>query len=239
MYDWNNDVNDTLIGCMESTDFNILYDQNLSVDENVDVLTSYIQFCTDVIVPSKVVKCYGNNKPWVTKDLKVLLNKKKHLLSVGDREQLKIFQKDLDKAITDCKQRYKVKVEKMFKGDTGSAWKGIKELTGMCKSRYKPDIDDSKKFCNELNEFYCRFDKHDFSNERKEIVEEISSVSDLEPIIVSEEEVLKYLKTVKIGKAAGPDRIGANVLKMCRFSLAPVLSKIYQQSLDQLCIPKL
>ena len=37
MYDWNNDVNDTLIGCMESTDFNILYDQNLSVDENVDL----------------------------------------------------------------------------------------------------------------------------------------------------------------------------------------------------------
>ena len=107
VYEWNDEVNEVLIGCMESTDFEVMFDESMSVDYNVEVLTAYIRFCIDIIVPSKVVKCFGNNKPWVTKDLKGLLNKKKYLIATNDRAELKMVQKQIDKAISDCKEKHK------------------------------------------------------------------------------------------------------------------------------------
>ena len=79
IYTWSKDVNETLRGCMESTDFDVLFDSDESIDDNVDVLNSYMHFCIDLIVPKKIVKCFPNNKPWVTKELKDLLNKKKNI----------------------------------------------------------------------------------------------------------------------------------------------------------------
>ena len=120
VYSWNSDVNETLLGCMECTDFDVLYDDDETIDHNVAVLNGYIQFCIDLVVPRKRVKCYPNNKPWVTKGLKDLLNEKKRLLSTDDRAQLKVVQKQVNKEISLCKQKYKEKVESLFKSDTKS-----------------------------------------------------------------------------------------------------------------------
>ena len=158
VYNWNADVNESLLACMECTDFEILFDDNCTIDQNVDVLNEYIHFCTDMIVPSRVVKCFPNNKPWVTKDLKELLTKKKQLIACKDRTQLKDLQRVLDKKIADCKRAYKLKVENLFKSDAKSAWQGLRVLTGMEKSAITPDIRDADKFCNDLNIFYGRFD---------------------------------------------------------------------------------
>ena len=224
---------------MESTDFEVMFDESLSVDYNVEVLTAYINFCVDLIVPSKVVKCFGNNKPWVTKDLKGLLNQKKHLIAVKDRAQLKIVQKQIDRTISDCKEKHKAKVESMFRSDPRSAWKGIKQLTGMCKQKFKPDVDKPKMFCDDLNIFYSRFDKHDFSSARESMNCHLRRQTGHERVIITEDEVLNSLTSIKSGKAPGPDEIGTNVLKMCSRTLAPILCKIFQQSLDQVRIPQL
>ena len=68
-----NDVKNELIGCTESTDIDALLDIDCPVEQNVHVLTEFIKFCIEAIVPSQVVKCYNNNKPWVKQDLKTLL----------------------------------------------------------------------------------------------------------------------------------------------------------------------
>ena len=51
VYTWNDEVNNALLGCFETTDFNVLYDGNASIDYNVDVLNGFINFCIDMIVP--------------------------------------------------------------------------------------------------------------------------------------------------------------------------------------------
>ena len=127
----------------------------------------------------------------------------------------------------------------MFRSDPRSAWKGIKQLTGMGKQQFKPDVDKPKEFCDELNTFYSRFDKHDFSSVRENINCHLRNHIGQDRIVITEDEVLKSLKSIKAGKAPGPDEIGTNVLKMCSHTLAPILCKIFQQSLDQVCIPKL
>ena len=186
-----------------------------------------------------MVKCYSNNKPWVTKDLKILLNRKKSLIAAKDREQLKSVQREIDNSITECKERYRVKIEGMFKSDSRAAWQGLKQLTGMTKPRFTPLVDDPKTFCDNLNMFYARFDKHNFAAVRDNMTNHLVSVNNYERIVICEDEVMRALKSIKLNKAPGPDGIGSNILKMCSVPLAPVLCNIYQQSLDQTSIPKL
>ena len=47
IHEWNDKVSDTLRGCMEMTEWDILYDENVSIDENVDVLNCYLSFCVE------------------------------------------------------------------------------------------------------------------------------------------------------------------------------------------------
>ena len=242
VYVWDDCVKDVLLGCMECTDFNVLFDENTCLDRNVDVLTSYLQFCVNMIVPSKTVKCYANNKPWVTKELKALLNKKKQLLYNKDRPQLKIVQVEINKMIVDCKGNYKRKVECMFKGDIKSAWNGLRKLTGMGSKKTIVHNEDRncEDLVNDLNVFYTRFDKHDFSSECNTMrSDHINRLYDNPNISISEESVLKCLQSIKICKAAGPDKISGSLLKLCSRPLSSILSKVYQQSLDICKIPQL
>jgi len=119
-----------------------------------------------------------------------------------------------------------------------SAWSGIKTLTGMKKSNFLPDVTNAESFCNELNTFYARFDKYNFSPARKTIVTFLRNMES-DPIDISEEVVLESLKSVKAGKAAGPDRIGSSVIKLCREPLTPILRKIYQRSINDSHIPRI
>lgn len=38
--------------------------------QSVTVVTSYIHLCECVLIPTKAVKCYPNNRPWFTAHLK-------------------------------------------------------------------------------------------------------------------------------------------------------------------------
>lgn len=74
---WTPDSIDRLQGCFETTDWNTLTSCSTNISEQVETVSAYITFCVDSIIPSKKVTIFPNNKPWVTKDLKNILNKKK------------------------------------------------------------------------------------------------------------------------------------------------------------------
>ena len=103
---------------------------------------------------------FSKQQTMVYKGTKNFINNKKFC---HDKTGAKSVQKEIDTAIKVCKDRYKQKVENMFKRDAKSAWKGIKQLTDMKESKGKHIINNSKDFCNDLNVFYSRFDKCDFS----------------------------------------------------------------------------
>ena len=54
-----------------------------SFNEVTDVIFSCISFCVESVIPSKHITIFPKNKPWVTKDLKGVLNKKKRGLFPG------------------------------------------------------------------------------------------------------------------------------------------------------------
>ena len=58
-------------------------------------MTDHINFCVDNSIPTRTVRCFTNNKPWITRNRKELLEKKKRSFREGDRKLLRSVQKQL------------------------------------------------------------------------------------------------------------------------------------------------
>jgi len=52
-----------------------------------------VSYCVDNVIPDKIVQVYPNNKPWVRKSLKVLLNKKRQAFREGNFLEMKKLEK--------------------------------------------------------------------------------------------------------------------------------------------------
>lgn len=56
---------------MESADWTVVVGSHWEgIDGAVECLTDYLNFCMDAGVPVRTVRCYANNKPWVTSEVK-------------------------------------------------------------------------------------------------------------------------------------------------------------------------
>jgi hypothetical protein len=187
---------DILRGCFDCTNWEILYDDECSLKYNVDVCTCYIKFCTDMVIPTKNVIIYPNNKPWLTREVKLVINKKKHSLS-SDRADIKVIQKELDVTIRNAKNCYKNKVEDLFKTNkTKDAWTGLKYLSGFKSKCCLPEPDDINVYVNELNQFYARFDDKDFGKECIDILNIVNETI-CDRIVLTDDDVMKALGTAK------------------------------------------
>ncbi|KAI3367054.1 hypothetical protein L3Q82_009687, partial [Scortum barcoo] len=98
--------------CFETTDWEALQgSHNENMEEIIDCTTDYINFCMDTVVPVRSVRCFANNKPWVTSDIKGLLNQKKKAIKDGDTQELKQIQKELRVQLREAKEQYRRKIE--------------------------------------------------------------------------------------------------------------------------------
>ncbi|KAK0132218.1 hypothetical protein N1851_032982 [Merluccius polli] len=69
---WSPGAMDTLRGVLEATDWDALNEPHgEDIDGLTDCVSEYIGFCIDNTIPTKEVRCYPNNKPWVTSDLNI------------------------------------------------------------------------------------------------------------------------------------------------------------------------
>lgn len=77
-----------------------------------ECVTDYINFCVDCTVSERTVICYSNFKPWVTMDIKDILNAKKRSFRAGNRDELKTMQAELKVKIKEAKEKYRSKLER-------------------------------------------------------------------------------------------------------------------------------
>ena len=216
---------------------------NPDLNELTDTISCYINFCVECIIPQKTVKVFPNNKPWITKAVKDVINKKKQVFGQGDKMNLKRVQKELKRVIKIEKEKYKTKIEHKFtQNNMKEVWNGMKLMSGYSKSsgskNYLPDT--SLEYANKLNEFYNRFDKHDF---REEICDlrttlEIKIKSESESVLqVSEHEVCNEFLRLGSAKSAGPDNVTPRLLKLCAKQLAKIFTIIFNLSFKTQLIP--
>ncbi len=94
--------------------------------------TGLVAYCEDTVIPKNIVKIYPNNKPWVKKQLKDFLKKKKLAFRQNNLQELHSIQKEIKREIKRAKWDYKLKVEhKLSNNLLGSAWDSIKTMVGL------------------------------------------------------------------------------------------------------------
>ena len=240
---WTNDTTETLRACFDCTDWDVL--DSSSVDEAAEVASNYIKFCEDMIVPEKTLKRYPNNKPWVDKRCRHFIHQKTAAFQNNDMEALKKIEKDFKRHINDRKREFGKKMENKFQeGNPREAWNAMKLMTGFDTHRKKCNIigDDVFQFVENLNEFYCRFDKNDqtFSNSFVQCQEEIrKSIPSSDRIIIDAGKVRRVMESIKTNKSMGPDGLSGKLLKSCSQQLSHVFCKLFQRSLDTSQVPNI
>ena len=165
-------------------------------------VVTYMNLQMDTVIPTKVVKIFPNNKPWVTKSLKGILNKKKRVFYRGTTTEKKQINMEVKNAIRQAKKQYKNKIESKFiAGNFRSAWQGIKNMAAVNKMsdsnelKVKLGNKSDQIIADDMNAFFTRFEKHDFS---PEITALKKSLVPSESVIVDADTVVKQLMYGKV-----------------------------------------
>ncbi|XP_051807534.1 uncharacterized protein LOC127534985 [Acanthochromis polyacanthus] len=162
---WTPQASEALRDCFESTDWNVLLEtdeDSMNTDRQVDCFTEYINFCRDTVIPAKTVHCFPNNKPWITNDIKAILNQKKQAFRDGDKERLKEVQHELKRRLKVAKMEYKKKIERKFQySNIRDVWRRINTISGHNNKKRREQIVGDVERADELNLFFNRFDTVD------------------------------------------------------------------------------
>ncbi|KAK0146554.1 hypothetical protein N1851_014126 [Merluccius polli] len=147
---------EVLQACLDSTDWDVFRTATNSLDEYTEAVTSYISFCEDCCVPSHTRVSYNNDNPWFTAKLGRLKLDKEEAFRSGDKDRFKEAKYKFSKAVKE--RLYSEKLQHQFSAnDSASVWKGLRQITN-----YKPKAPHSindQRLANNLNEFYCRFER--------------------------------------------------------------------------------
>ncbi|KAI3363548.1 hypothetical protein L3Q82_012140 [Scortum barcoo] len=109
--------------------------------------------------PTKRVRCFSNNKPWVTPDLRALLQEKRRAFQSGDRDELRRVQRDLKRKIKECKASYRRKMEDhLQQNNAREVWRGLQAISGQGKNERRNPEPGDRDWANKLNLFFNRFD---------------------------------------------------------------------------------
>ena len=96
----------------------VFYSSCSDLNELTSTVSSYISFCVESNIPCKDITVFPNNKPWVTKELKSVINRKKRIFYTGNSQDKKEMNRELRNEIKKAKTAYREKVElKYSSGD--------------------------------------------------------------------------------------------------------------------------
>ena len=240
---WTPEACEILQDCLDTTDWSVFTNNEQCVTPITDTVFSYINWCVDVIVPKKKIKIFPNNKPWVTKQVKGLLNQKKFAFKDKDKKKRKDVQKELTKELKNGRREYKNKIEDKFQtNNLRDIFEGINQMSGRKKGKSGQPVSTSVDYANELNTFYARFDRHDFKQQRTDLNHILGTASEQGQgvgIVIREWEVYQLLKKTNPNKGPGPDGVSPRVLNLCARQLYGIISLIFRMSISQCVIPSI
>ncbi len=211
--------------------YSICYPYN----DNIDIYTSsvlfYIKCCIDNVTIMKRIHIFSNSKPWMTKNVKLLLKARNSAFWSGDMQQYSTARMNLKKGIRKAKTTYRKKIENHFTNlDPRQAWQGICHITGQNNSSSL--INKSTSEAEQLNQFFSCFEL-----KRTGTTISQASTANSQTFILQPAEVKKTLCKINARKTAGPDGIPGHVLRDCAAELGEVFTNIFNLSLFKCTVP--
>ena len=153
------------------------------------------------------------------------------------------MQKELKEEIRKEKEQYKNKIESHFIfNNMRSMWSGMKLMSRYVNGNTQKIASvNTAGEVNELNQFFNRFDCHDFSQKRRMIHDILNRAfaeeDDFQRLNTSEAEVRRAFQHVNPNKATGPDNIAPRVLKACAEQLAYIFCIIFNACFSTNTVP--
>ncbi len=199
-----------------------------------DTVTCFIRKCIEDVVPTKTIRIYPNQKPWINSDVRSALSARTSAFKSGNTDDRKQASYDLRRSIKAAKRQYKNKVEEHFNNNNPrSMWQGINNITDF-KGNKSATVNIAASLPDELNTFYARFEADNTAHTESAHTTAAEKVS---PLTLSVADVTRSFKRVNIRKAVGTDGIPGRVLKACVFQLAGVFTDIFNLSLSLSVVP--
>ena len=221
--------------CFDYTDWSIFNFDGHGNTHDIHTFTytvvSYIEYCVNICISCRSVTTFGNSKPWFNRELRLICGRKYAAYKCGDMAQYKQLKYEFRQAVSKAKAAYKTKLEsRRMTNDIRGMWQGLQAITEYKTKQHVTDTDPTLP--GRLNDFFCRFDS-DRGNQAPPPFRQSVDV----PPIISEHEVRLQLRRQNVRKAAGPDNIRPAVLKHCADELTPVLTYIFNWSLQLSIVP--
>ena len=207
-------------------------------------------------IPNEIKKCSPRDPPWITSQLKSLLNKKnrlyknykRHGYKAEDKVRLDAFRIECQQTVEMAKMSYLANLgDKLNSANTSqkSYWKIINRVMNKCRSPKIPPLLANNLFilnCKEKAKHFNDF----FSQQCKPIVN--SSVLPIlyfftekiiDHITVKNDEIISLIRKINPGKATGSDGISGQMLLLCDDSAILPLKIIFSNILSTSIYPDL
>ncbi len=241
---WTEDAIEELRGALECTEWDVFKHSSSTLDEMTEVISSYTLHLKNLIIPTKQVKVFPNNKPWLNKAVKDALHRKHNAFLHGDSKDKTEAKKEVRYEIKRAKLQYKSKIEgKFHSNDLRAVWDGMKAMTGQDKRKNSGSVtidgfDSNSELANALNDFYLRFnDEHDFTKARCDILDSLNDITVNPQLTISAISVKHMFSKSNVRKSPGPDMITGKLLKVCADQLCDIYSDLFNLSLSQHKVP--
>jgi len=211
-----------------------------SVEENWIFFKDGLCRIIDQIVPQKIAR--GRSRPsWLSTDILRLCRRKERsyvkAVKSGlpeDWEKFQSLQKETNKTVRNAKREH---LQEMTSTDNPRQfWRFInssrKDSTGVqvLKTNGANITSDKEKAETFADQFSSVFTREKDTDKVPDLPR--SKIPTIPDITVSKEGVTKLLQELNTSKAAGPDAVANKALKMAADNIAPILTVIFQQSLD-------
>ena len=209
---------------------------NPDVNWQVDSFTKIILNIMSNFIPNKIIKVVPKDPPWITRDLKSILNRqqrffrnfKKHGSKPDDKRRVDALRDECKKAIQKAKTDYLKNLGNKLTDPSihqKSYWKIVNRVMNKCKAPKIPPLVVNNSFLINAKEKAHEFIKY-FSSQCTPI-ENDSTLPDLHfhtderlsHIPVRNDDILSLIRGLNINKSSGPDEISARMLSLCDESI--------------------
>ena len=219
-----------------------------SVQENFDLLTSFIQDSADKHIPSKTSRSVSSI-PWITPEIrrKIRRKNKTHAKAkkTGSSKLRSKFETLRREIKADIRKQHDLYVNNLVgdvKANPRDFYRYInsqkKDTQGIPPLKRKNGKGVAQSDLEKVEEFNGQFTDVFSKNEHTQVPLLDRSAPFMNDIAVSKDGVIKLLKGLNPSKALGPDELHPRVLKELATELGPVLAHLFQQSIDTGEIPK-
>ena len=222
-----------LKACFETTNWDTLINQTDNINNQVDIATDYINFCTQLHIPTVMRKVHQNSKPWINNKIMELVSQKHQAKLNGNTKLKHKMKKEINREMIKAKKKYTTKIQTNLAKDPAKAWTDVKKLSGLTTD--PPVITPTPIYSpDELNNFFLRFEKSSPTKPNPDHQNPHTPITEFQT-----DDVRKLLSRLNSRKGAGPDHIIPRIMKLCAEQLAPITTQLFNSSISQMEMPNL